>query len=343
MASRIPSPPEPGERLPDFLLPSADGRRPTFNERFLGAPVVLLLIAGSGDDAAALATAARQAGAGVHRLRPAGKSEGEPGAADPTGVADQLDDGRLARALIGETGAAGAVALVVDATGRLAARLDSPEPGALADAVTDLGQGGRVEAAPVFATAAPVLIVPGVLDPDQCARLIAAHAADNVESGMLRAQGDDTVLAADAVAKRRRDHTLDDPDLVAMVTERLGRRVLPEIARSFHYPVTRFERFKIAAYDAAEGGHFAAHRDNTTPDARHRRFALSLNLDDGYDGGTLAFPEFGPAEYRPPAGGAIVFSCGHMHVARPVTAGRRHVLISFFWGEEARAGGPARG
>jgi predicted 2-oxoglutarate/Fe(II)-dependent dioxygenase YbiX len=64
---------------------------------------------------------------------------------------------------------------------------------------------------------------------------------------------------------------------------------------------------------------------------------VSLNLNDDYDGGTLAFPEFGPRRFRPPAGGAVVFSCSLLHQADLVTRGRRYVFLPFLYDEAAAA------
>ena len=75
------------------------------------------------------------------------------------------------------------------------------------------------------------------------------------------------------------------------------------------------------------------HRDNTFQEGLHRRFALTLNLNDDYDGGCLVFPEYGNHLYRPRKGEALVFSCSALHQVTPVTAGRRFVLITFFFGE----------
>ncbi len=37
--------------------------------------------------------------------------------------------------------------------------------------------------------------------------------------------------------------------------------------------------------------------------------------------------------YRPPTGGAIVFSGNLLHEATEVISGQRYVVISFLWGE----------
>jgi len=82
-----------------------------------------------------------------------------------------------------------------------------------------------------------------------------------------------------------------------------------------------------------------AHRDNLSPSTEHRRFTLSLNLNEGYEGGHLRFPEYGAYLYRPGAGGAVVFSGSHLHEALPVTRGKRYVLLSFLFGEGDRRPG----
>ncbi len=76
--------------------------------------------------------------------------------------------------------------------------------------------------------------------------------------------------------------------------------------------------------------YFRAHRDNGTPQTADRTFAVSLNLNEDYDGGELVFPEYGPTRYKPKAGAAAVFSCSLLHEALPVTHGRRFVLTTFF-------------
>jgi predicted 2-oxoglutarate/Fe(II)-dependent dioxygenase YbiX len=102
--------------------------------------------------------------------------------------------------------------------------------------------------------------------------------------------------------------------------------------------VTRREDFRIACYDASRGGYFRPHRDNTTDGTAHRRFAMSLLLNNDYDGGFFRFPEYGKHTFRPEAGGAVIFSCSLLHEATDVTAGRRFVLLSFLYGEtEAKA------
>ncbi len=93
------------------------------------------------------------------------------------------------------------------------------------------------------------------------------------------------------------------------------------------------DRYIVACYDSAIGGHFHRHRDNVNAGAQHRRFAVTINLNNDYDGCDLVFPEFGRRTYRAPHGGAIVFSCGALHQVTPVTRGKRYAFLAFLYGE----------
>ncbi|MCH8998129.1 MAG: 2OG-Fe(II) oxygenase, partial [Proteobacteria bacterium] len=85
-------------------------------------------------------------------------------------------------------------------------------------------------------------------------------------------------------------------------------------------------------------GHFIAHRDDTTPYSAHRRFAMSLALSTGdYEGGYVRFPEYGPQLFRAETGSAVVFSVSMLHEVTKITAGRRFILLGFFYSEAEEA------
>lgn len=180
---------------------------------------------------------------------------------------------------------------------------------------------------------APVLLIPHVLPPELCRELIGLWETENEDSGFMKQIDGRTVGVTDYSHKIRRDHYMKSGPLQDTVMKHIAAKVVPEIRKAHNYSVTRKEDFRIACYDASRGGFFRAHRDNTTDGTAHRRFAMSLLLNDEYEGGYLRFPEFGRHRYRPPAGSACVFSCSLLHEATDVTAGRRFVLLSFFYGE----------
>jgi predicted 2-oxoglutarate/Fe(II)-dependent dioxygenase YbiX/peroxiredoxin len=184
--------------------------------------------------------------------------------------------------------------------------------------------------------AAPVLQVSQVFEPELCSRLIEQYAADGGKpSGFAEDVGGKTVEVLNSKRKRRRDFLVADCTLQDVIRERLHRRLLPAIHQAFQFQVTRIERYLVAHYDAQTSGFFAAHRDNVTLATAHRRFAVTINLNDEFDGGGLMFPEFGSGVYRVPAGSAIVFSCSLMHEAVPVRRGSRFAFLPFLHDEAA--------
>ncbi len=186
---------------------------------------------------------------------------------------------------------------------------------------------------------APLLYVPEVFEPEFCRDLIDAfEKGETQESGFIKPQGSlgDSERVIDHSHKARRDHSVTDQALLDGIRRRLDRRVIPEIQRAFTRRVTGVEEFKVVRYDAAEGGHFGAHRDNAVERHAHRRFALTLNLNAGeYEGGGLRFPEYGPDLYAPATGDAAIFSCSLLHEATPVSKGHRYVLLAFFFDQES--------
>jgi peroxiredoxin/predicted 2-oxoglutarate/Fe(II)-dependent dioxygenase YbiX len=183
---------------------------------------------------------------------------------------------------------------------------------------------------------APVLTLPRIVEPDLCAALIDYYQRGApAPSGFAIDVDGRTVQHINTTLKRRSDVTIEDEALVATLRERLETRLFPILERAFGWRARHIERYLICGYDAADQGFFFPHRDNVTAGTAHRKFAVSLNLNaEDYDGGDLRFPEFGPRPYRPPTGGATVFSCGLLHEATPVTRGTRYVFVPFLYDDE---------
>jgi len=185
---------------------------------------------------------------------------------------------------------------------------------------------------------APVLVIPRIFEPALCSRLVDYYdTTGGRDSGFMRDVDGKTVQIIDYGHKRRRDCTIEDEKLRNLCMLRIHDRLAPQVHRAFQFMPTRMERYIVACYDESEAGHFRAHRDNTTKGTAHRRFAVSLFLNSGeYEGGRLRFPEFGPALYTAPTGGAVVFSCSLLHEATPVTRGRRLMFLPFLYDDPAR-------
>lgn len=229
-----------------------------------------------------------------------------------------------------------------DETGRLRPQLVAIDPSMRVLGVRPLAAAGAVlerlaalgepEAHAGTTLHAPVLIVPRVLEPEFCRRLIACYEeVGGAPSGVMQVRDGKTVGVFNGM-KRRRDADIPEGPLQTLLRARLAQRLLPEIEKAFQFRSTHIERYIVACYDAQDGGFFHPHRDNTTPGTAHRRFAVSINLNaEEFEGGDLRFPEFGRRTYRPPTGGAVVFSCSLLHEATPVTRGRRYATLPFLY------------
>jgi predicted 2-oxoglutarate/Fe(II)-dependent dioxygenase YbiX/peroxiredoxin len=181
---------------------------------------------------------------------------------------------------------------------------------------------------------APVLIVPRVLDFQLCDFLVQFYdKLGGKDSGFLLDANGQTATVVDYRLKRRNDLSVLVPDVRDAIRGQIVRRLVPAIERFFQFSATRMDRYIVACYDSAVGGHFYRHRDNVNAGAQHRRFAVTINLNHDYDGCDLTFPEFGSRAYRAPHGGAVVFSCGALHQVTPVTRGRRYAFLAFLYGE----------
>src|SRR5580692_3615161 len=192
----------------------------------------------------------------------------------------------------------------------------------------------RVDDAAGVPMNAPVLIVPRVFDFPFCELLVKLYdRMGGRDSGFMLDVAGKSQTVVDHRLKRRNDLPLVAPELREAICDQLRRRLLPAITAYLQFAATRMDRYIVACYDSAVGGHFYRHRDNVNAGAQHRRFAVTINLNKDYDGCDLTFPEFGSRTYRAPHGGAVVFSCGALHQVTPVTRGRRYAFLAFLYGE----------
>jgi len=193
-----------------------------------------------------------------------------------------------------------------------------------------------VDSYPGFTVQAQVLCLHSVFEPDLCQKLINLYEKHGGgESGFMREVDGKTVGIFDHNHKRRKDYTIPDEEIIRITQARIKRRIVPEIAKVYQFHVSRMERYIVSCYAAEDGGHFRAHRDDTTKGMAHRRFAVSINLNSEFEGGEISFPEFGPRSFKPPPGGAVIFSCSLLHKVSKVTAGRPYAFLPLLYDEAA--------
>ncbi len=312
-----------GERAPDFALPRDGGEgRARFYGLVGGRPAVLVL-AGDGEatvaDLVARLTSSIGDGTDVHVVARF-PVDGHPDAFHDA-------DGNVHDAY----GAAGdePVVVVLDPNLRVVATEVAGDLQASVTAVAHAVPGPAMDDG-LAPRLAPVLFVPNALAVELCEELIDRWSTGgSVETGVETIVEGERAEITDVRRKRRRDHTVTDQQLLRALTQHIGGRVFPELAKAFAFQAGGFEGFKIGCYTAEDRGYFEPHRDNLSAATAHRRFGLTVNLNDDYAGGELRFPEYGATRYRPAAGEALVFSGTHLHEVLPVDRGRRFVLLSF--------------
>ncbi len=179
----------------------------------------------------------------------------------------------------------------------------------------------------------PALIVPNVLTPELCQKLIHSFRTGHQYEGTVGAEDKKAYRPG---TKMRTDH-VPPAKLLAEIDEKLSRSFFPEIKKIFGFEVTHRELYKVGLYTGEKGGFFKQHRDNFDAPLGYRRVASTVHLNADYEGGGLNFPEYDRNIYRPDAGAGIAFSCATLHEALPVTKGERFVLVGFFHGEEDEA------
>ncbi|MGH6933466.1 MAG: 2OG-Fe(II) oxygenase family protein [Dongiaceae bacterium] len=348
---------EIGDPLPAAtLIDPAGGRFPVRGTALAGSPMIILASPGLNPQfAEALrqfhGLKARLDESGIRFLPVSGatpSANAEFAASQGFGVSPFSDiDGTMLSA-IGMPAAtdpnevASMACLIVDCELRLLARLPIGHPAAYADAGLRICQDfisslphGTVE------QQAPVLLVPRVLSPEICRSLIEQWALGNKQTDVATAPyGLDPTSPTDPAAsrpivKRRSDWLIPDGPLNVELRDIFRRRVVLALRKAFDFQPEAYETLRVGCYDAERGGYFRRHRDNVgPPEIRRRRFAMSLNLNDDYEGGEVRFPEYGAQRYRPPMGAALLFSCGLLHEALEIRRGQRFVLLTFFFGKE---------
>lgn len=342
-----------GDRAPNFVLPDQDGKFTMFYDRVQGRPMVLLFTGAFQPPILPSPLAGFEAAA--ERFDAAGVDVFCISIAAPEAVRAMLHNlprwmdpqRKISEAYLGQLGLGGcaaldggnAVAVLLDPNQRLLA-VRSGAHGGLAGEVLEFYAARPPAPAPqVRRATAPVLIMPGLLDPEMCAALMQLFETGKVEEGTVG-----SVLAGQEVTrihharKKRLDHRIEDPAMHRVLQTVIGRRVAPEVSKAFGFEGFKFDRFLVCRYAADREDRFRAHRDNVSPETADRRFAMTLNLNgDEYEGGELVFPEYGPDRYKPGNGGAVVFSCSLLHEALPVTRGVRFALLTFLRAPSAAA------
>lgn len=323
-----------GDRVPNFMLTDPLGaKHELYNTDLTGGPI-LLLIAGSDPDGT-LRTITEQLGSfeGAHCYILTDANIGRLTADAAAHGFIALDDpgSGAGNAYLQASGLTAPALFALDPNQRIVACAGAPDLSAFAEiARTAFERIAPRDPPRMIVQQAPVLFVPEVLSDEDCARLIEAwRVGEKRENVVDTSSGQTTAKGGRSEVKRRSDVVIDGP-LERHLLVTLMPRLAPEIERVYAFDKEwGFEKFRVGCYEAENSGFFRPHRDNPSDALSHRQFAASFNLNDGYEGGYLRFPEYGVDHYAPPKGGVLIFSCGLLHEVVPITSGRRYTLLTF--------------
>lgn len=327
-----------GDPAPLFSCETSKGRRFELYTGVRGGPVLLVVpgpdgaamlrrlaacraaVAETGGDAYVMLSADRK------RLRQAGSSS----AWLREILLDSEDE--IVRGYLDLTGASLPAVFVLDPNQRFFAILTGPEAMDPDRVTAEIRAAAHADCGRQVQTIAPVLVIPRVLGAEFCADLIARWRNSPHTEGLIgTGVSEGHKGRVDRSFKRRRDFLVEDAGLQSEILSRVLPRVGEQVQKVYHLEAWTLEQFRIGCYQADEAGFFRVHRDNANDAMRRRLYALTINLNDDYEGGDLRFPEYGRQLFRPPAGGAIVFSCSLLHEVVPVTRGERFAVLSFLY------------
>jgi len=167
---------------------------------------------------------------------------------------------------------------------------------------------------------APFLVIPNVISEEMCEELI-KFASDNVDK-------------SEKIDKnfKVRSHIHPNIELIKRLDKKLCKSLLPEVKKVFYSEITYREIYKICSYNSKEGGIFKAHRDTIDP-YRHRKYGITIALNDDFQGGGLNFPEYNNESLNIKKGSAVVFPGSLFHQVFNINEGVRWAVISFLFTE----------
>ncbi len=165
----------------------------------------------------------------------------------------------------------------------------------------------------------PILIIPNVISKQLKDELIDFYEKSN-KNVVLK-------------GSKNRSHVFTNTNLTKELDDKLSKSLLPELKKIYNLDITYRENYKICSYSAEDKGKFHAHRDSVYPYG-HRRLAMSLILNDDYQGGGITFPEYNNTAYKPEPCSAVIFPTPLYHQVLEITGGTRYVIIAFLFTDD---------
>jgi PKHD-type hydroxylase len=179
-----------------------------------------------------------------------------------------------------------------------------------------------------------IAVLPGVLDPERCARAI--ELAQRFPASEGRVGGSDVERAE---IRRSQIWFFDPSPETDFIFDPL-RQAVQLLNQGFNLELAGFATgCQVARYTAEVQGHYDWHIDLGTGRFSRRKLSLSVQLTDpaDYEGGDLEFHMSGLDAARMRQQGTLVaFPSFHEHRVTPVTRGERYSLVAWVDGPPYR-------
>ena len=131
-------------------------------------------------------------------------------------------------------------------------------------------------------------------------------------------------------------YRVEDDQLRSRINYRIKSIIVPQLTRILSVDVNWLSDPALQ-WVAASDVPREAHRYNTEPLNRHRRYGVLINLNRDYLGGADSYPEFSPKGYAAEPGCAMVFPASILHRIGPVLDGERVMCIVWLTDDEGLA------
>tara|TARA_B100000401_G_scaffold343113_1_gene241232 strand:- start:5331 stop:6794 length:1464 start_codon:yes stop_codon:yes gene_type:complete len=135
--------------------------------------------------------------------------------------------------------------------------------------------------------------------------------------------------------KNRKDLFINDVTLLSYIDNIVYSSLYEDIKENF-CDIKFREKWKLGKYLGEENAFYNMHRDNSDETAyRCTSMIIALSNPDEYTGGEFCFDKLN-IEMKLNKGSALVFDSSMYHHVNTITAGKRMVLVSFFFNDEGR-------
>jgi predicted 2-oxoglutarate/Fe(II)-dependent dioxygenase YbiX len=130
-----------------------------------------------------------------------------------------------------------------------------------------------------------------------------------------------------------------DSEITWINDENISNKIIRELTSLIKikgFEVVKRESFQFTKY--GKDGHYNWHRDSDKTIDNERHFSISIQLNEGYEGGELLYKldDNVEIEFQKGLGNLYIFTSSILHCVKPVIDGERYSIVNWFGLEEIR-------